>query len=168
MNENYMELLALQNQKKEVQAVVSINKITSKFGLQLSEQEAQYLVECKTKCLKEVGRLEFGEGVLRQILFAFCDSPYLYQDNYLEMLEGLQSIFYLYKNESLDEVTDEELIEAMYHIFHEKAKGSLEYLEETGLEVFARKIRRNSQGFLGASRENQEEEDDDEDCDEWN
>ena len=39
------------------------------------------------------------------------------QENYADTLMRLQDIFYLYKNESLDELTDDELLElSLIHI----------------------------------------------------
>ena len=60
----------------------------------------------------------------------------------------LQESFYLYKNESLDELTDDELLEFMKEAFDGRCQGSLEYLEETVLEEFARNIRREEHGLF--------------------
>ncbi len=55
--------------------------------------------------------------------------------------ERKEDMFYLYKNESLDEITDDELIEFMKDQFDGPCQGSLDHLEDTGLEAFARRIR---------------------------
>ena len=65
------------------------------------------------ECLLEHQRIEFGKNILEKLIFAFCDSDFIYQENYRETLIRLQNIFYLYKNESMDELTDEELINIM-------------------------------------------------------
>ena len=93
--------------------------------------------------------VEFGKGVLEKLIYAFCDSSYIYQENYVDTLSRLQDIFYLYKNESMDELTDDELIEYMRKTFDETCHGSLDYLEETCLEEFARNIRRSTHKFIG-------------------
>ena len=93
--------------------------------------------------------MEFGKGVLEKLVYAFCDSDYIYQENYAETLARLQDIFYLYKNESMDELTDDELIDVMREAFDGECQGSLEYLEETCLEKFAREIRCNTRKFIG-------------------
>ena len=90
-----------------------------------------------------------GIGVIEKLIYAFCDSPYIYQENYADTLSRLQDIFYLYKNESMDELTDDELIEYMRKSFDETCQGSLDYLEETCLEKFARNIRRSTRRFMG-------------------
>lgn len=141
--------------QNQIQKVFSCNQYTEKFGIRLSEQEVVLLLEARKSSLKEQERIEFGEGILPKLIFAFCDSPYIYQDNYVETLEILQDIFYLYKNESLDELTDDELIEYMKKQFDGICQGSLEYLEDTCLEKFARNIR----GEIHKFNERYEDED---------
>jgi len=106
-------------------------------------------LDARKNSLKEQERIEFGGGILPKLIFAFCDSPFIYQDNYVDTLECLQNIFYLYKNESLDELSDDELIEYMKKHFDNDCQGSLEYLEDTCLEDFARSIRVGTRGFIG-------------------
>ena len=134
----WMELLAGQNQ---VQKVMDMNQKTERFGLSLTQEDAKLLVERKMECLKEQQRVEFGETILSKLIDTFCDSPYISQNDYVDTISGLQEIFYLYKNESLDVLTDDELLEFMKEAFDGKCQGSLEYLEETVLEEFARNIR---------------------------
>lgn len=128
--------------QKQLENLLACNEYTSKFGIQLSETEALELVEERKENLIRQERIEFGEGILTKLIFAFCDSPYIYQDNYVDTIQRLQEIFYLYKNESLDEWTDDELITFMKEQFDGKCQGDLDYLEDTSLEAFARKIRR--------------------------
>ena len=61
----------------------------------------------------------------------FCDSSFLSQNNYVETLIRLQEIFYLYKNEMQDEITDDELIHFMREQFEAVCYGDLDYLEGT-------------------------------------
>ena len=159
-DKDFFELLA--NGKNQLQKVIACNQYTEVFGITLTQQEAIRLLEARKLSLKEQERVEFGESILPKLIFAFCDSPYLYQDNYEETIEALQDIFYLYKNESLDELTDDELIEYMKNEFNGSCQGSLEYLEDTSLEQFARGIRKRTHGFLGRYEE-EEEDDADED-----
>ena len=53
----------------------------------------------------------------------------------------LQEIFYLYKNEMLDEISDKELLQFMKEQFETICYGDLEYLETTCLAIFAQAIR---------------------------
>lgn len=133
-------MMPLPNQK-QTEIILACNTYTKKFGVSLTDQEVKELVACRKETLKEQQRLEFGEGILPKLIYAFCDSPFIYQDNYVETLTALQEIFYLYKNESMDEWSDDELIAYMKKYFNGKCKGSLEYLEETVLEGLSRDMR---------------------------
>lgn len=128
-------------EKNQIENILNTNEYTNKFGLSISEADAKLLVQERKKNLKEQQRIEFGEGILNKLIYAFCDSEYIYQDNFVETILRLQEIFYTYKNETLDEISDDELIEYMEKAFNGICQGSLEYLEETSLEDFARNIR---------------------------
>lgn len=146
MDQSWMCLL---DETTEIKRVMEANTYTSKFYLTLTEQDVRYLLEKRRECLWEQRRVEFGAGILQELIMAFCDSAYIHQENYVETIERLQDIFYLYKNESMDEITDDELIEYMRHSFEHECQGSLEYLEDTCLEDFARHIRKRTRKFIG-------------------
>ena len=148
MDENALWNL-LGNNSIQIKKVIECNQYSKQFGVVLSEEEALALVEERKQSLKDKERVEFGEGILPKLIFAFCDSPYIYQDNYVDTIAALQDIFYLYKNESLDELTDDELIAHMKREFDGSCQGSLEYLEDTSLEAFAREIRKGTYRFTG-------------------
>lgn len=139
MNQQGNNQITIQNQIRDL---VACNDYTKQFGITLSKKEAMELIEERRENLIRQERIEFSEGILTKLIFAFCDSPYIYQNNYVDTIQRLQEIFYLYKNESLDELTDDELIEYMKMQFDGKCQGDLDYLEDTSLEAFARKIRR--------------------------
>ena len=148
MDNNFF-LNSLEQNRMQLQKVISCNQYSEKFGVRLTEEEAKVLLLARKDSLKEQERIEFGDGILPKIIFAFCDSPFIYQENYVTTLEALQDIFYLYKNESLDELTDDELLEYMKEHFDGECQGSLEYLEDTSLERFARTIRSRSHSSIG-------------------
>lgn len=135
---SWLELLNSSNQLAVRKAV---DEYAGQYGLSLTDEEVGLLLGERKQVLREQERVEFGEGILSKLVYAFCDSPYVYQDNFADTLGRLQEIFYLYKNEALDELTDDELIEYMMREFGGICQGSLDYLEDTSLEKFARKIR---------------------------
>ena len=147
--DDMFELMLKQQQKQELVKVLDCNSYTKKFGVVLTEEDAKELLLSRKDNLRQQERVEFREGILPKLIFTFCDSPYIYQDNYVETIERLQEIFYLYKNESLDELTDDELLLYMKESFEGDCQGSLDYLEETSLEGFARRIRGRTKGFIG-------------------
>ena len=141
---NWMQILSGQNQLAKV---IETNQVTEKFGLVLSEEDAKLLVNEKSESLKEQKRIEYGESILPKIIYEFCDSDYISQRNYVETIGRLQDIFFLYKNEMMDEISDDELLHFMKEQFETVCYGDLEYLESTCLDVFAQAIRAGYQGY---------------------
>ena len=135
---NLLEIFSGQNQ---LQKVLDMNQKTQQFGLVLTEQDAKLLVEARGEELRRQQRVEFGESILSKLIFTFCDSEYIFQDNYVETIIRLQEIFYILKNETMDELTDDELLTFMRKQFENVCHGDLEYLEGTCLSNFARAIR---------------------------
>lgn len=144
MEQNWMQLLQQQNQLAKV---LETNRVTGQYGLSLSEQEAQLLVAERSHALQKSRRVEFGEGIIPKIIYEFCDSDFIDQNNYVDTLVRLQDIFYLYKNEMLDEITDDELLHFMREQFDQTCYGDLEYLESTCLSIFAQAIRAGYNGY---------------------
>ena len=147
MEKNWLEQLQQKNQLKEV---LNTNQFTERFGLTLSEQDAQLLVQERGAALKEQRRVEFGQGIMPRIIFEFCDSAYINQNQYTEILIRIQNIFYLYKNEMMDEISDDELLHFMKEQFETICYGDLEYLEGTCLMNFASAIRAGYEGHKKA------------------
>ncbi|SES85719.1 DUF6323 family protein [[Clostridium] polysaccharolyticum] len=148
----------LQNKSQMLRSrLEACNDYTRKFGIEITQEEASLLLEERKRTLKEQERIEFGEGILTKLIYTFCDSPYIYQDNYVEYITKLQEIFYLYKNESLDDVSDDELLDIMKEYFDGDCQGSLDYLEETCLEAFARSVRMRTTRFIGKQRNEEED-----------
>lgn len=129
------------------------NDFTSAYGLRLTDTDIQELSQNRKEALERSGRIEFGGGVIQKIIMEFADSPYIYQDVYLDTLTQLQDLFYYFKNESLEDMTDDELIHIMKKYFDDVCQGSLDYLNYSMLENYCRDIRygtneyRDSDGY---------------------
>lgn len=135
--------LALQDMQKRrtMLELKSCNELTVKYGLILTDSDINELAVSRFKSLKDTGRIEFSEGVLKKLIEAFCDSPYIMQDDYKDILLELQDDFYFFKNEAMEQISDDELIEFMKKYFDGKCQGSLEYLSGTTLEELCRNTR---------------------------
>lgn len=138
MDEKWLSLIS---QQKQLESLMETNRASKPYGLVLSAQDAKLILSNRISTLKEMERVEFGAGITRKIIYEFCDSQYIYQDQYVDTIIRLQEIFYLYKNEMLDEITDEELLHFMKEQFETICYGDLEYLESTCLQNFAQAIR---------------------------
>ncbi|MEZ3492512.1 MAG: hypothetical protein K1W38_09480 [Lachnospiraceae bacterium] len=140
---NWLALL----ERTQIQKVMESNQYTEQYGLTLSEQDAEILAQERKSTLIEQKRVEFGESILPRIIYEFCDSAFISQSNYVESLTRLQEIFFLYKNEMLDEISDEELLNFMKEQFETVCFGDFDYLEGTCLDIFAQAVRAGYRGY---------------------
>ena len=139
--------LALMSKQLQITQVLETNKFTEKYGLALSKEDAEILAEERVHTLQNEQLVEFGQGILPKIIYTFCDSPYIMQENDCESLIRLQEIFYLYKNEMQDEITDDELLEFMQEQFETVCCGDFDYLENTCLDIFSQAVRAGYSGY---------------------
>lgn len=144
MGTNWLELLQVTGQ---IETVLETNAYTEKYGLMLTKEDASLLTQNRKSALKEQRRVEFGTGILEKLIYEFCDSDFVHQSNYVDTLSRLQDIFYLYKNEMLDEITDDELLHFMREQFDDVCYGDLDYLQGTCLDIFAQAIRAGYGGY---------------------
>ena len=158
MTFDLMPLMGSLMAKQALEEVVSCNEHTRQYGLRLSESEARELIAVRQVALGAAGRVEFRGGSVKKILLTFCDSPYLTQETYAETMAELVDLFYQCKNETLDMVGDDALIDTMKRLYCD-SQGFLELLY-TRLEQFARHVR---MGNNSNSMERIEQGDDDED-----
>ena len=127
--------------KLAVGEVIKCNDYTARFGLILTPAQALELVETRSIALSENGRIEFGGGVIDKIIKEFCDSPYISMYNYTQTIHELLEIFYYYKNDTLDIVSDDDLIKFMKTSFDGICQGSLDLLSGRELDRLARNLR---------------------------
>lgn len=128
-------------QRQAVGAIMACNQFSSEHGLTLTQEQAAELVETRSLSLRANGRVEFSGGVIDRLIRAFCTSPYLSMQNYAATLHELTEIFYYYKNETLDQISDDELIRFMAQSYNGPCGGSLELLAGRELEGLAHRLR---------------------------
>ncbi len=85
-----------------------------------------------------------------ELIQEFSSSPYISSDNYLETLHDLIEVFYYFKNETLDLISDDNLVRFMKKCFDGRCGGSLEMLRSTDLEEMARRVRSRVRGSTDA------------------
>jgi len=142
--------------QQAVNEVIKCNDYTAKFGLVLTSAQALELVETRSVALNENGRIEFGGGVIDKIIEKFCGSPYISMHNYTRTIHELLEIFYYYKNETLDIVSDDDLIKYMKTAYDGICQGSLDLLKGRELARLARNLRF---GYRYDYSEDEEDED---------
>jgi Family of unknown function (DUF6323) len=126
---------------RAVHELESCNPKIERYGLSLSPTDIQALVVGRVEALAETERVEFGSGVTKELVLAFAGSPHVSQETFAEHILELQDLFYEFKNESLEQVPDDELIAKMRSLFDDVAKGDLEYFAEALFDGLARHIR---------------------------
>ena len=147
MSENIILTILNIKKKQLIMNIKKCNELTIKFGVSLSDEAIERLINKRFEVLKNTGRIEFDEGILKKLIEAFCDSPYIMQNNYEETVEELQDIFYFFKGEAMEQISDDELIEFMKRDFDGKCQGSIEYLSGTSLEELCRGTRYGLNGL---------------------
>ena len=139
-----MKLSIINNQTKiEKSKILNCNKFLQNYGISLSQQDAEQIIEKRIETLKQTKRIELGEWVVEKIIKEFCDSAYISQDNFVSTVYELIDIFYYYKNETNDLVSDDELIKFMREYYDSLAYGDLEYLAGTIMEKMKNNILNN-------------------------
>lgn len=137
----------------------AINKITStniqsqSFGLRLTETDALQIIESRDEALKTLGRVELGFDIIKKIIATFCHSPYLNQADYAAKICELVEAFYCMKNQTRDQIGDDDLIDLMRDRFDNRCFGSIELLIGRELERLAGEIRSGRYYGMNADEE---------------
>jgi hypothetical protein len=122
----------------------SCNQVIRRYGLSLSKQDVRALVVGRAEALAVTERVEFGGGVVKQLVLAFAGSPYVSQATFAETVLELQELFYEFKNESLEQIPDDDLIGKMRSLFDDVANGDMAYLAEALFDGLGRRVREES------------------------
>lgn len=120
--------------------IMRCNDVAQRFGIKLTGKDALVLLAARDRALKVSGRVEFEKGAVETLLKTFCDSPYLNQDNFTEVMEDIIEIFYGFKTETLDLVDDAEAISLLKELFDGECSGSTDTLRDEAGRA-ARKVR---------------------------
>lgn len=120
------------------------NERTKEYGLVLTAEEVQHIIEVRNHVLNSYGRVELGLEVTKELIDNFCTSAFVNRENYVPTLNELHETFYYLKNETEDRIADDKLIRMMKDYFENSCGGSIDLLKST-LEVFAEDFRRKAQ-----------------------
>lgn len=140
-------------EKQVFNDIVKCNEFTMEYGLTLHEEDVKEILKTRNVALEKSGRIEFNGQIMSKIIRSFCDSPYISQYNYSDTINELVEIFYNYKNETLDYISDDELIEIMKEYFDNYCQGSLELLEGKVLYKIADNIRNGVKDYTNLDSE---------------
>ncbi|MBA4601009.1 DUF6323 family protein [Thermoactinomyces mirandus] len=130
-------------QRKRLSELLALNEKNKEFGLVLTPDEIKDMIKARNKVLRDMGRVELGMEVTKELIRVFCESPFIDKDNYVSMLKELHEVFYYLKNETEDRIDDLELIQIMKEKFDGECAGSVELLKSR-LEEFAERFRKDA------------------------
>jgi hypothetical protein len=150
-----------------VAQILSLNEKTQQFGLVLTPTDASALVQTRTEVLNANGRIEVGSATIGKLVDAFCDSAYINQREYLPIMHALIEIFYDAKNETLDLISDDELIEFMKTSFEYNCGGSLDLLAGRDLNKLAQNLRFGVKNYWNMNPDEDKLDEDEWDDDSW-
>jgi hypothetical protein len=137
---------------------LALNAETEEYGLALTPGEAAELAQTRRLALEGSGRLEMGGGAPEEIIRVFSRSEYLYPHNYARTLNEITEAFYALKNETLDAVSDRDLIAFLFERFEREYRGdAAALLDGRELEKLVRSLK------FGPEDEPDEEESEEED-----
>ena len=136
-------------QQYAVSSILCCNEETTQYGLTLTKEQAEALVTSRNESLKASGRIELGGGVIEKLIHSFVGSPYINSENYEETLHRLIDIFYSFKSDTWETVSDDQLIGFMKEAFDGSCRGSLEILETREMVLLSSHIHsgRNFESF---------------------
>lgn len=139
--------------------ILSLNEKSQEYGLSLSEQDAIMLIEQGKEAIHLQERIEFGKSITTKLIEKFMQSTYITQKNYAQTIAILLDVFYEAKGESLDVLTDDEVIEIMYDFFENESGGDIDTLQGRDMYYLCRKIRNMATGIPEDEDEATEEPD---------
>ena len=120
-------------QIKKINQIIKCNEITSNYGIILSEDDAKQLTTIQQNTLQEVGLIEFDSHIIEYIIITFCDSSFINKYDYLDTISRLVEIFYYYRQEVNELISDEDIIKYLYLAYEGITQGSLDYLGDQQL-----------------------------------
>ncbi|XAM50939.1 hypothetical protein TVTCOM_10480 [Terrisporobacter vanillatitrophus] len=115
--------------------ILKINEESSAYGLILTPEDVEEIIKSRGHSLKTYGRIDLNMDVTKKLINKIYTSQYTDKDDYVEIINDLQDIFYYLKNETLDEISDYEIIDIIVE-FYEKTSGRMDNIQNLS-EKFA-------------------------------
>ena len=151
--------MILSNMQKTLQVVheeklLALNQESEEYGLTLTREDAAAIIEARAYTLRLYDRIDMGVSVAEKIIYKFCQSQHIDQDDYGDIISEIQDIFYYMKNETEDAVSDDKLIDILWKFYEKACRGSIDAVR-TRADVLCQRYRR-----IAAIREMRKNRDD--------
>ena len=109
---------ALQEQCSE--KLLKLNDESINYGLVLTQKDINDIMKNINETLKKIGRIETSADALEKVISIVYSSPYTDKENYVENINDMQELFYYFKSQVLDLLSDDEVIEILDKAYDEK------------------------------------------------
>ena len=141
--------------EQQIDEILEMNDQSSQFGVMLTANQAIQILEARNRFIQSIGRIELGVEASKLIIAYFCNSSFINQDDYVNILAELHEVFYYMKNETEDKIGDDELIRIIKDCFEKDCGGSLELIKGK-LQIFADDFRKKNWEKEFLTKEEQE------------
>ncbi len=121
--------------------ILALRERAISYGLVISPKDASAIAAVGVEQLHEQERVEFAQSAVIKIISKFMESGYISQQDFVETISELIAVFYEVKEESLDILTDDDVISAMFDCFENVSNGDVELLRTRDLENLIRRAR---------------------------
>lgn len=130
--------------EKYAAELLQLNNITIQKGLIMTKEEATNVIYVRNTVLNNYGRVDLGIDATKEIIEKFFESSFISKENYIEVINELQEIFYYMKNETEDRISDNDIVLLIKDYFENTCRGSIEFLKSE-LQEYPRNFRKKEQ-----------------------
>ena len=114
------------------------------YGLTLNKEDVKEIINSRDNTLKNYGRIELDIGITKMIIENLYKSQYTDKDDYVYAINDLHEVFYYLKNETLDQISDIEIIDIIDEVYN-NCSGRIDIVQEK-CEEFAKSYRLKLRG----------------------
>ena len=140
MNDLILNNLLIKNDKLVVNDILKLNLVTERYGLILTKDDVQKIIKNKKEILNDMKRIEIRDVTIQKIILNFYDSSYIDKYNYADTVSEIIRVFYIYREEFENILTDDEIIKHMKDGFEGICAGSVLFLETNYLSELKENI----------------------------
>ena len=119
--------------------ILNLNEKSQMYGLSLNKEDVKEIINSRDNTLKSYGRIELDISITKMIIENLYKSQYTDKDDYVYVINDLHEVFYYLKNETLDQISDIEIIEIIDEIYN-NCSGRIDIVQEK-CEEFAKNYR---------------------------
>ena len=126
-------------QIKQENEILDLNEKSQIYGLTLNKEDVKEIINSRDNTLKNYGRIELDIGITKMIIENLYKSQYTDKDDYVYAINDLHEVFYYLKNETLDQISDIEIIYIIDEVYN-NCSGRIDIVQEK-CEEFAKSYR---------------------------